>query len=154
MRNFSGLEIYIWGKWNPLSCTPFFGPQLCLLLQRPSATRDTDKSLAQLISERLHPAIDGNWCRDPQPNIKGRWVSFGRGGRKIEVARGVKDIISKPTESTNLGPYGFTETELSTREHDGTDIVPLHICNSCVFWSSCETPKEGAGAVSDYSACL
>ena len=29
---------------------------------------------------------------------------------------GVKDTKIKPTESTNLGPQGLTETELLTRE--------------------------------------
>jgi hypothetical protein len=29
-----------------------------------------DRSLAQLSFERLHPAVDGNRCRDPQPNIR------------------------------------------------------------------------------------
>ena len=24
----------------------------------------------------------------------------------------------------------------------GTDVGPLHICNSCVVWSSCETPNS------------
>jgi hypothetical protein len=30
-----------------------------------------DRSLAELSPEKLHPAADGNRCRDPEPNI--RW---------------------------------------------------------------------------------
>jgi hypothetical protein len=30
---------------------------------------NTDKSLAKLPLERLHPAIDGNRYRDPQPKL-------------------------------------------------------------------------------------
>lgn len=30
----------------------------------------SDWCLTQLLSERLHPAIDGTGCRDPQPNIR------------------------------------------------------------------------------------
>ena len=29
-----------------------------------------DRNLAQLSPERLHPAVDGGRCRDPQPNIR------------------------------------------------------------------------------------
>ena len=30
---------------------------------------------------------------------------------------GVKDTTSRPTEPTNLGPWGLTETEAPTKEH-------------------------------------
>ena len=47
-----------------------------------------DKNLAQLSPERLHPAVDGNRCRDPQPNIKwslGRLLEeLGDGLRNLE----------------------------------------------------------------------
>ena len=41
-------------------------------------------------SERLHPATDGNRCRDPQPNIRWRQENPIERGR-IAEARGVKN---------------------------------------------------------------
>jgi hypothetical protein len=49
--------------------------------------------------------------------------SCGQGGRKIERAKRVKDIINKqtnkqtPTESINLNPQGLIENEWPSREH-------------------------------------
>ena len=34
-----------------------------------------------------------------------------------EQAGGIKDTTKKPTESTNLGPWGLTEMELPAKEH-------------------------------------
>ena len=36
---------------------------------------------------------------------------------RIERAEGVKDTTRRPTESTNLDPYVFTETEPPTKEY-------------------------------------
>jgi hypothetical protein len=55
------------------------------------------------IIERLHPATDGNCCRDPQLQIKWSLESCGRGKRRFEEARGATDITGKPTEITKLG---------------------------------------------------
>jgi hypothetical protein len=44
--------------------------------------------------------------------------SCGRVGDKTERAKGVKDT-RRPTESTNLGSWGLTETEPPTKEHAG-----------------------------------
>ena len=41
------------------------------------------------------------------------WKPQGR----IETASVVKDTTRRPTESTNLSPWGLTETELPTKEH-------------------------------------
>jgi hypothetical protein len=62
--------------------------------------------IAQLSSEKLHPATDGNRCRDPQPNTRQSLAIMQRKGRKDRIVRtrGVKDITRKPTKSTNLGP--------------------------------------------------
>jgi hypothetical protein len=65
-------------------------------------------------SERLHQVTDGNRCRHPQPDIK--W-NLGNSVEEREGGRGVKDTTRKPTASTNLGPYGLIETDLSSREH-------------------------------------
>jgi hypothetical protein len=77
---------------------------------------------------------DGNRCGDAQPNIKqslGNPVEDGEG--RIEGARRV--ITRKPTESTNLGPQGLIETEVPPESIQGTDLGPLHRCNSCGVWS-------------------
>jgi hypothetical protein len=73
-----------------------------------------------LPSERLHPAADGNRCRDPQPNIWRSSESLVEAlGQRIERAIGVKHTIERPTESTNLGAWGLTETEPLTKEQAG-----------------------------------
>ena len=43
--------------------------------------------------------------------------SCGRVGDRIERAGEVKDITRRPTESSNLSPWGLTETEPPTKEH-------------------------------------
>jgi hypothetical protein len=70
-------------------------------------------------SERLHPEADGNRCKDPLPNAKHQMElgeSCGRIGDRIEQSAVVKDNTSRPTELTNLVPWGFTETEPLTKE--------------------------------------
>ena len=46
------------------------------------------------------------------------------GGRIVGV-RGVKDTKRRPTDSTNLGPWGLTEARPPTREHTGAGPRPL-----------------------------
>jgi hypothetical protein len=69
--------------------------------------------------------------------------SYGRGRGRIEGARGVKDTIRKPTESTNLGPWGLMETELPVSMEPGSinemDLGPPHICSSFAAGSSSRT---------------
>ena len=50
--------------------------------------------------------------------------SRGRVGDRIEQAEGVKDIKRRPTEPTNLGPWGLTEPGPPTREHAGPGSRP------------------------------
>lgn len=40
-------------------------------------------------------------------------------GDRLEQEGGVKDTTRKPGESPNLGPWGLTETEPSTKENSG-----------------------------------
>jgi hypothetical protein len=42
--------------------------------------------------------------------------SCGREGERSEQVGGVKDTTRRPTESTNLGPWGLTDPETPTRE--------------------------------------
>ena len=49
--------------------------------------------------------------------LGGAWGVLWKSGDRTEQARGVKDTTRRPTESTNLGPWGLTETEPSTKEH-------------------------------------
>ena len=66
-------------------------------------------------TERLHPAADGNRCRDPQPNIRRSSENSAEEGKeRIVGASGVKDTTRKPAESANLGSQRLTETELTT----------------------------------------
>lgn len=50
--------------------------------------------------------------------------SSGRVGDRVEQARGVKDTMRRPTESTNLGSWGLTKTEPLTKEHAGAGPGP------------------------------
>ena len=44
------------------------------------------------------------------------WGVLWKGGERNEGVRGVKDTTRKPTESTNLGPWGLRETETPIKE--------------------------------------
>ena len=72
--------------------------------------------------ERLHLAADGGRCKEQRPTAKYQ-VELRefctRVGDRIEGAGGVKDPTRTPTESTNLDPWGLTETESPTKEHAG-----------------------------------
>jgi hypothetical protein len=57
-----------------------------------------DRNLAQS-SQRLHPANDGNRCRDPQPNIRWSLGNPSEEGVRFVGAKGAKDTTEKPTES-------------------------------------------------------
>jgi hypothetical protein len=46
----------------------------------------------------------------------GNWESCEKGGNRIEISRGVKDTTKRPTESTNLSPWGLTGTEPPIKE--------------------------------------
>ena len=38
-------------------------------------------------------------------------------GGRIEEARGAKDTTERPRKPNNLGPWGFTKTELLAKEN-------------------------------------
>jgi hypothetical protein len=42
--------------------------------------------------------------------------SYGRVGRKVEVSKEEEDSTGRPTESTNLDPWGLQETESTTKK--------------------------------------
>jgi hypothetical protein len=54
-------------------------------------------NLSKLSSERLHPAVDGNRCRDPQPNI--RW---SLGNLVEEGEEGLPESERSRTSQKNL----------------------------------------------------
>ena len=74
-----------------------------------------DWCLAQLSSERLHPATDGKRCRDPQPDIRQSQRILWKRGRKDCGASVIKDTTRKPTASITWA-HGGSATELTTRE--------------------------------------
>jgi hypothetical protein len=47
--------------------------------------------------------------------------SYGRVEDRNEQVGGVKNTIRRSTESTNLGPWGFTEPGPPTSKHTGTE---------------------------------
>jgi len=64
--------------------------------------------------ERLHPAADGNRCRNTQTNTAEFTESCGRVRGRVEEARWVKHTTRRSRDLTNLGPSGFTENEPTT----------------------------------------
>jgi hypothetical protein len=58
---------------------------------------------------------------DTNPNIRLTWGVSGRVDIIIEPAGGVKDTI-RNLESTNLGLWGLSETELPRKDYAG--VVP------------------------------
>jgi hypothetical protein len=105
----------------------------------------TDKSLAQLSSERLHPAVGGNKCRDPQPNIRQRaqreeWQGWsgGKGMREPERSRTPQENLQNQLTWAHGGSQRLSHQPKSMH---GLDLGPLHIWNRCA-------------AVSDSVACL
>ena len=61
---------------------------------------------------------------------------------RTEQSGEAKNTTRRPIESTNLGPWGLTETEPPTTEHTGTGPrTPLH-CNRREAWSSCGSPNN------------
>ena len=68
--------------------------------------------------------------------------SRGRESGRIEGVRGVKDTLRRPTEPTNLGPWGLTEIEPLIKEQSGTGPrSPAHI-SRCAAWSTCGSPNS------------
>ena len=62
--------------------------------------------------------------------------SCGRVRDRTEQARGVKDTMRRPTESTTLGPWELKETGPSAKEHAETGPIPsthLEEMDSLVF---------------------
>jgi hypothetical protein len=59
----------------------------------------------------------------------------------------------KSTELTNLGSWNL-RLNWQPVSSPGTDIGSLHICNSCVAWSSCGTLKSGCRGYLWHFYCL
>jgi hypothetical protein len=117
----------------------------------------TDRSQAWLSPGRLHPAADQGRCRDPKPNSGQSLLgeSRERVGDRSEWARGFKDIIGRPEESIDLGPWRLAESGPPDREQAETGPGLL----AC-FWQMCIlvfshvcSLARGAGIVSDSGPC-
>ena len=64
-----------------------------------------DRSM--LSSERLHPAVDSDIYRHPQPNSGWSLGTLDRRTEgRIEGPEGDRNSTRRPTESTNLDPWG------------------------------------------------
>ena len=79
--------------------------------------------------ERLYLGADGS--RHKHQVACGE--SCGRVGDRIKPAGVVKDT------TTNLGLWGFTETEPLT---SGLDLDSLYTCSRCAAWFSCGSPNN------------
>ena len=69
------------------------------------------------------------------------WKSCGSVRDRIEQAGGVKDTTRSAIVSTNLSPWGLTETKPPQwKSTHRLDLGSLHICSRCAVWSSCGSP--------------
>ena len=94
--------------------------------------RQPDRILASLSSERLHPAEDGNRCRDPQPNI--RWCS----SLVEELREGLRDLKRTGTPQEDQQSQltwtlrGSQRLNHQPKSMHGLDQGPLaHIYQTC-----------------------
>ena len=84
-----------------------------------------NRNIAYLSPERLHAAVDGGRCRDPQPNIRQSSRSLLEEWQ-IEVSKLDGSRTQKDPESTKLKPCRHTEPGPPTREHSGIDLDQLY----------------------------
>ena len=79
-----------------------------------------------MVCLRLHPAVEGGRCKDPQPHIRLSSGSLVEERDRSEPVR--RDTSRRPTESTNLGPWGLTEPQPPSRELAGAGPrSPTHL---------------------------
>ena len=103
----------------------------------------TDRSLAYMPSERLHPAPHRNRCRDPLQNIRQSLENLwkkGVGGRIEE-----SDSSSKQQNlqnQQNKPNRGSMRLNYQLECIHGIDLGFLHRCNRCAPWSFHETPSS------------
>lgn len=64
-------------------------------------------------------------------------------------SQGVKDTTKRPTETTNLAPWGLTETQSQGKKRQVLELGPLHICSRCSDWYSYSPLPIRMVAVSD-----
>jgi hypothetical protein len=55
------------------------------------------------------------------------WDPYGRVGGRIEGSKGDRNPTERPTVSTNLDPWKFSETEPPTKENTWTGPMLQHI---------------------------
>jgi hypothetical protein len=66
---------------------------------------------------------------------------YGRVGGRTEGPRGDKNSTGRPTESTNLDPWG--SQRLNIHRMDLMSLSPIpDICSRCAAWSSCGSPNN------------
>lgn len=77
---------------------------------------------------RLHPAVDGNRCKDIEPNIRMSSESLMEGleGR-IELARSFKHTTKRSSELTNLGPWVVTEIKPTKKDAGVSPGLSTHL---------------------------
>jgi hypothetical protein len=76
-------------------------------------------------------------------------------GARTEGPKENKDSTGRPTESTNLNPWWFPETEPPTKEQTWTGLRLLSTYEADVQFSfHAGPPTTGAGAVAESVACL
>lgn len=113
------------------------------LLGSPSSIPGCYHCQIQLSSERLHPATHGHRGRDPQPHIKWSWGNPAEDGeeglKEPEDSRVPQENIQNRLSWPQRDPHRLNRQPGSM---DRADIDPLHICTSCVAWSSCGTPDS------------
>ena len=91
---------------------------------------------SMLTSERLHPASDSD-----NTGIAKHWMefedSYGRIAGKIVGPEGDRNSKGRPTESTNMDPWGSQSLNHQSKSIHRLDLGLSHICSRCAACSSC-----------------
>jgi hypothetical protein len=114
-----------------------------------------DRSLAQLSSERLPPAADGNRGKNPQPNTRqssGCLVEeSGTGLSELERSRTPQEDLWSQLTWAHWGSQGLKH---QPKNMQGLDLDPLHILTDVQLGLHVCPLRTETRAVFDSVACL
>lgn len=137
VRKLSGQKLASWGLWQVSQQTLIESLSVFLSLLSSYGMYAPQ----ELSSEKFYPEADVNRCRGPQSNIRQNSLSHMEEWG-MELSNLVKIITRRPTVSTNLGPWGHTETVTPTKNYSGLDLGTLSTCSRWAQGSSCEFPNK------------
>lgn len=70
-----------------------------------------------------------------------------------EVPEESKDLTGKPAETAKVAHRNLQNLSQQPEILQGSKLGPLHICGSCVVWSTCGTPNNRSLAIPNALSC-